>query len=976
MGGVLRPTRCRETKGSVGSRLVSGTFIALAVGLVCASVAVGAQPYETYTFVRDFGTSGEAVEKTTAPWSDAIDAHGNIWVTNYAYGGKSRIEVYSASGKWESDVVEKTGSAAGDVNGPIGIDYDPSNKDMLVADSLNRRIDEFNEAGGLVRAFGFGVITGEKKIETCTTSCRAGLTGTEAGEFDDPMGVASSANGNIWVTDYEADRVDEYTEAGGFVAAFGFGVVNGKEETEECTTTTGCQAGKPGAGKGQFNHPAYLAFSRAGSLYVTDLGNDRIEEFGTAMERIGSFGEAGSSNLQFNSPAGIAVGANGYVYVADQGNHRIQMLKEEGGYFSQFGSAGTELDEFGNPHGITVSPDGSAYVVDTANQRVAEWEPIPPPVNLEAPTISGTAEEGQTLTAGKGTWTNAPETYSYQWKEYVATTESYQPIEGATSSTYTLGALDSGHKVEVEVGATNSDGTTWAISAPAATVGQTTTANLSIKEGGTNNCHLYKTAHIYEANEACASVKAVIENAECGDVVKMQPGTYGEGGEGGQGPGSGSEEFAIKSVALESCTNPVVFEPSSVAAEEKLEVIVNQIQLGVGGVSNDTAPSWVTFKGLSTPFGVAAHEGGSHITFDRITGGRFYNAGPSYVTVENSTWGPCYSNAEEPPSSEVAASQRIIHVAFSHATGAPIVIGELNGKTKNGESEGGLTVGTKYWEHKVSSTEIELATSKTKAESSTASEHIEYTAAIKTNTKWREEATVPRPCMNNDDHFDEGEHLTLRHNLIHEMIDEHGHWECLFLTSINHVLIEGNRFQTCQLYGIFIQPNGNGGGKLENLTVQNNWFANTQEGEKTELPRESTLTFGIHEHREVNHVLIAYNSLGEGEEIINEEGSSEEPKETLLVGNISAPTGTCQAGLTYEYNFLVTTLRSCGTGEAAGAVPYESASRTSPNYTLAAGASNAKELVPYESKAERKVEWDFYGNRRKASGPWNAGAVE
>ena len=35
--------------------------------------------------------------------------------------------------------------------------------DMLVADSVNRRIDEFNEAGGLVRAFGFGVITGEKK---------------------------------------------------------------------------------------------------------------------------------------------------------------------------------------------------------------------------------------------------------------------------------------------------------------------------------------------------------------------------------------------------------------------------------------------------------------------------------------------------------------------------------------------------------------------------------------------------------------------------------------------------------------------------------------------------------------------------------------------------------------------------------------------------------------------------------------------
>ena len=53
---------------------------------------------------------------------------------------------------------------------------------MLVADRNNFRVDEFNEAGEFVRAFGWGVSGehSENKLQTCTTACRTGIDGAAA----------------------------------------------------------------------------------------------------------------------------------------------------------------------------------------------------------------------------------------------------------------------------------------------------------------------------------------------------------------------------------------------------------------------------------------------------------------------------------------------------------------------------------------------------------------------------------------------------------------------------------------------------------------------------------------------------------------------------------------------------------------------------------------------------------------------------
>ena len=70
--------------------------------------------------------------------------------------------------------------------------------------------------------------------------------------------------------------------------------------------------------------PSSLAFGVNGWLFVTDLGNHRVQVFTTAGEFIGGWGGPGSAPGQFQFPHSLVADAGGFVYVADTDNHRIQ----------------------------------------------------------------------------------------------------------------------------------------------------------------------------------------------------------------------------------------------------------------------------------------------------------------------------------------------------------------------------------------------------------------------------------------------------------------------------------------------------------------------------------------------------------------------------------------------------------------------------------------------------------------------------
>ena len=88
------------------------------------------------------------------------------------------------------------------------------------------------------------------------------------------------------------------------------------------------------------------------------------------------------------------------------------------------------------------------------------------PKNTSPPTISGTPQEDQTLTASNGGWTGAPApTFSYTWQRCAGTGGNCTDIPGATAQTYKLTSADVAHTVRVNVVAKNTHGTTLASSA-------------------------------------------------------------------------------------------------------------------------------------------------------------------------------------------------------------------------------------------------------------------------------------------------------------------------------------------------------------------------------------------------------------------------------------------------------------------------------------------------------------------------------
>ncbi len=93
------------------------------------------------------------------------------------------------------------------------------------------------------------------------------------------------------------------------------------------------------------------------------------------------------------------------------------------------------------------------------------------PTSTSAPSISGQATVGQTLTVSTGNWAGTtPMTFAYQWSRCDSTGANCAAIAGATGSTYTLATADVGSTIVAAVIATNQAGSATASSGATALV--------------------------------------------------------------------------------------------------------------------------------------------------------------------------------------------------------------------------------------------------------------------------------------------------------------------------------------------------------------------------------------------------------------------------------------------------------------------------------------------------------------------------
>jgi hypothetical protein len=89
-------------------------------------------------------------------------------------------------------------------------------------------------------------------------------------------------------------------------------------------------------------------------------------------------------------------------------------------------SSATELQFASRERGSSLGPQLSIQTADA-------------PVNSSPPSISGTAQVGQVLTADPGSWTGTqPISYGYQWRRCDSAGANCEDIDRATPQTYTI----------------------------------------------------------------------------------------------------------------------------------------------------------------------------------------------------------------------------------------------------------------------------------------------------------------------------------------------------------------------------------------------------------------------------------------------------------------------------------------------------------------------------------------------------------
>ena len=116
-------------------------------------------------------------------------------------------------------------------------------------------------------------------------------------------------------------------------------------------------------------------------------------------------------------------------------------------------------DDVGDTVRVIVSAVNDSGSVGATSDQTDEVQQAGPPSNTAPPVITGTAQQGQTLTTTEGIWDGEPSSFAYQWQDCDQNGQDCSPT-GTDATTYKLRTSDIGHTVQVIVTATNDSGST------------------------------------------------------------------------------------------------------------------------------------------------------------------------------------------------------------------------------------------------------------------------------------------------------------------------------------------------------------------------------------------------------------------------------------------------------------------------------------------------------------------------------------
>lgn len=194
-----------------------------------------------------------------------------------------------------------------------------------------------------------------------------GSSGSGAGQVSlaSNSGVAvNNATHDVYVADTGNARVDQFSSAGTFIRAWGYGVTDGTTNALQTCTVT-CFAGLSGAGAGQFTTPTFVAVDNSiglsqGDVYVGDTGTNTVSKFSASGAYVSSNNGSGATTPiagPFGPLAGIAVDTGGNLWVYD-GNANMFEFAQDGTFVTDWNSGRSVVSD-----GIDVDSAGNLYVI-------------------------------------------------------------------------------------------------------------------------------------------------------------------------------------------------------------------------------------------------------------------------------------------------------------------------------------------------------------------------------------------------------------------------------------------------------------------------------------------------------------------------------------------------------------------------------------------------------------------------------------
>jgi len=359
------------------------------------------------------GRIAPAADTLNHPWDIALDAGGNVYITEIFGNRVTRFVRPLRNGMaanlvigqpdFQQEQANNGGLSEKSLSGPTGVVADPV--DLVVADSANHRVLKY-----LYYHVPFDNIADAVFDVPCVNQIIARPCFAR--------GVAVDANsGRLFIADQDANRVLSWPSTQQFINGNDADVVLGQPDF-----THGTVNWEGGVSAKGLNRPTTIAVEPSGNVWVVDHGNNRVLRFNAPLAAQGMAASFVVGQPDFTSNAANGNGQQGAVnatgldqpygvaydnfepklYVSDTNNNRVliyQGFDQEPAFPSQvigqsdfnsklvdFGAITPNSSGLNGPTGI-VQDSGSIYIADTNNSRVLHISS--PNVSLKADYVIG-----------------------------------------------------------------------------------------------------------------------------------------------------------------------------------------------------------------------------------------------------------------------------------------------------------------------------------------------------------------------------------------------------------------------------------------------------------------------------------------------------------------------------------------------------------------------------------------------------------